>query len=219
MMRIISFLYWLGMFILNKTYRFKFVGLDNVAEARKKEKNVIFIFWHNSTFPLFYIYPILFPKEKATLFTTATSKGRIIAYIGEKFGLDHIDVPMARDFTGGAKGALQMLKAMGAGKDCLIAVDGPKGPIYKIKPGTIYLSQKTGKSIIPVVVSASAKITLGFRWDKYFIPLPFSKVVLAFGKPFKASLKANLATINKECRELEESLHSLTRQAKVKLKS
>lgn len=215
----LAFLYWLVMALLNQTYRFKSIGLEHVGKVKGEEGNAIFAFWHRSTFPLFYYYHTTFPKWKATLFTTNTRRGRVIAYLGQRFNLDHIDVPMAVDFTGGAKGALQMLKAMKSGEDCLIAVDGPRGPIFKIKPGIIYLSQKAGKTIFPVGIGASRKLVFKRRWDKYFIPYPFARVVIAFGEPFKISPQMDLEGINKKCTELEEALHSLTKQAEAEASS
>ena len=205
-MRIIGFLYWLLMLVLNRTYRFKVVGLEQILELKKKEQNVIFVFWHNSSFTLFYIYKVLLKNYEAALFTTNAPQGKILAYIGEKFKLSHVDVPMNMDFAAGAKGALLMLKLIEQGQDAIIAIDGPSGPIYKVKPGALYLSQRSGKAIIPCAVAASSKLTLGYRWDKYFVPLPFAKVILAFGQPVRQPTPA----------ELEEKLRALNKKIQSK---
>lgn len=215
----LAFLYWLFMFLLNKTYRFKVIGGEHVEKIRQKEGNAIFAFWHRSTFPLFYIYHILFPQGRGSVFTTTRWRGQIISYITRRFALSPIPVPTTVDFTGGAKGALQMLRALKEDQDSIIAADGPQGPLYKLKPGIIYLAQKGERPILPVAVAASTKLTLKFRWDKYFIPLPFSKVIIAFGEPFRMPLEMRLKGIHKKCTELEEILHSLTKQAEAEASS
>jgi len=62
--------------------------------------------------------------------------------------------------------------------------DGPRGPVHEFKPGAVMLAQLTGKPILPISVAASH--TWRFRtWDRFELPLPFSRVVIAYGEPVK----------------------------------
>lgn len=67
----------------------------------------------------------------------------------------------------------------------VMAVDGPKGPIYKVKNGALMLSKKTGFPIIPLVARPSNAYCLKNSWNKALIPKPFSKVEILFGKELK----------------------------------
>ena len=80
------------------------------------------------------------------------------------------------------------MKVMEEGYDLLIAVDGPPPPLiyHKAKAGIIYLSRKTRVPIVPIKMNIHKKFIFSKRWDKYEIPIPFSKVEMTFGKPFVA---------------------------------
>lgn len=47
-------------------------------------------------------------------------------------------------------------------------------------------------------------------WDRYMIPLPFSKAVIVFGKPYRLSRETDEKTVKKECEELEKRLNRIT---------
>jgi lysophospholipid acyltransferase (LPLAT)-like uncharacterized protein len=90
-----------------------------------------------------------------------------------------------------------------------ITVDGPRGPRHKVKPGAIILAFRTPAHVIPIrLFPHRAK---KFRsWDRFQLPLPFSKVDIVFGTPYL--LSANELTpgeLERECLELEQRLHAL----------
>jgi len=62
--------------------------------------------------------------------------------------------------------------------------DGPKGPLHEFKPGAVILSQLSGKPILPVSVAASHAFRFP-TWDRFELPLPFSRVVIAYGEPVR----------------------------------
>ena len=65
-----------------------------------------------------------------------------------------------------------------------ITPDGPRGPVHEFKPGAVLLAQVTGKPILPVSVAAATAVR--FRtWDQFELPLPFCRVVIAYGEPVR----------------------------------
>jgi lysophospholipid acyltransferase (LPLAT)-like uncharacterized protein len=107
---------------------------------------------------------------------------------------------------GGSVGLLKLLKVLKEGQTVAITVDGPKGPYGKVKPGIILLAQKSGIPIIPVYVSFDWSIKLN-TWDKFTIPLPFSKAKVRIGHPIWV-LPEDSVEVKRE--ELEEVLSSLS---------
>lgn len=63
-------------------------------------------------------------------------------------------------------------------------VDGPRGPIGQIKPGSIRMAQKSKAGIVPVYFMPS-RIWQARSWDQFIIPKPFSKVTMRFGDIIK----------------------------------
>jgi len=62
-----------------------------------------------------------------------------------------------------------------------ITPDGPKGPRFVFKPGAILLSQMSQRPILPMAFAAS-RATL-IAWDKFVLPWPFCRIVIAVGEP------------------------------------
>jgi lysophospholipid acyltransferase (LPLAT)-like uncharacterized protein len=63
----------------------------------------------------------------------------------------------------------------------VITPDGPRGPRFKFKLGAILLAQMSGRPILPMAYAASHAWLV--KWDKFIIPVPFSRVVVAIGPP------------------------------------
>lgn len=87
-------------------------------------------------------------------------------------------------------------------------VDGPKGPIHKVKSGLLLVSQKVGIRLIPISAIAKNSLTFTKAWDKFKVPLPFSKTVAVYGNPIRIEKEDNLEEkaliIEKELNKLSE---------------
>lgn len=97
-----------------------------------------------------------------------------------------------------------------------ITPDGPKGPVHEFKPGAVMLAQLTGKPILPVSIAASHAIR--FRtWDRFELPLPFSRVVIAYGEPVKMPRGIDASAIERLRGEMAQRLHALQSEARAAL--
>ncbi|MES1196245.1 MAG: hypothetical protein ABUL58_04805, partial [Steroidobacter sp.] len=76
-----------------------------------------------------------------------------------------------------------LFKAIRKGKlSPLITPDGPQGPRFEFKPGALFVAQLSEVPIVPLAFAARpAKV---FKtWDKFILPSPFARIVVAVGKP------------------------------------
>jgi len=71
------------------------------------------------------------------------------------------------------------------GRFCIHLVDGPRGPIGRVKAGAVRIAQKTGACLIPVYFISDGFWQVG-SWDRFMIPKPFSRVILRFDKKIDA---------------------------------
>ncbi len=83
----------------------------------------------------------------------------------------------------GAQALLGLVENLRSGKTIALAVDGPRGPLYEVKPGITYLAGKLNKVIVPVVTSANRFWILEKIWDKYLLPAPFTRALVLYGEP------------------------------------
>jgi hypothetical protein len=97
-----------------------------------------------------------------------------------------------------------------------ITPDGPRGPVHEFKPGAVLLSQLTGKPI--VLVSVAASRTWRFKtWDHFELPLPFSRVVIAYGEPTRVPRVLNADGLARVQVEMAEKLQALNAEARAAL--
>jgi lysophospholipid acyltransferase (LPLAT)-like uncharacterized protein len=97
-----------------------------------------------------------------------------------------------------------------------ITPDGPRGPVHEFKPGAVLLSQLTGKPV--VLVSIAASRTWRFNtWDNFELPLPFSRVVIAYGEPTRVPRVLNADGLARAQVEMAEKLQALNAEARAAL--
>ena len=95
--------------------------------------------------------------------------------------------------------------------------DGPKGPMHEFKPGAVMLAQLTGKPILPVSVAASHAFRFP-TWDRFELPLPFSRVVIAFGEPVKMPRGVDAESLARLQQEMAGRLQALQQEARAALR-
>jgi hypothetical protein len=91
---------------------------------------------------------------------------------------------------GGATGLRNLISlARDEGLDIAFAVDGPRGPLGVAKPGALAAARAVGGVLVPMGVYAAHKITLTKAWDRFQLPLPFSRVRVVLGAPLADGLR------------------------------
>ncbi len=188
-------LLYLSIMLVCKSLRIKIRGENEFYELKKKS-NLLISVWHQSTFVLFFIYR----RHKAYLLVSAKTRGRILGQCAKWLGYKPLPISEEKD-TISATSTLRTIKILKKEGDMIIAVDGPLGPAFEVKPGILYISQKAKAPIVPINFHASLRFSLFWRWDKYIIPLPFSEVKVNAGKAIvpdeKADLKKRLDELGK----------------------
>ena len=62
--------------------------------------------------------------------------------------------------------------------------DGPRGPARKVKSGVYRLAADLDAAILPVGTSSNRPLFLN-SWDRFLVPLPFSRCAVVFGPPIE----------------------------------
>lgn len=137
---------------------------------------VFYAFWHGRQFLL---VPS-FGSWHISIMSDLSWAGEIQTRILSRFGYVVVRGSSKRK---GAQALLSMKKVIKNGAAGGFALDGPSGPIYKSKPGIIFLAQKMGYPIIPLTASADRAWILKKTWCHYLLPKPFAKCYVAMGKP------------------------------------
>ncbi len=176
--RLVGHLLWFGIVMLCKTLRFRIRFANPQAEKDLGDKQFIVALWHNRTLVPCYIYTHLMKSQrKMCMITSASKDGAMLTAVAEDFGMTTVRGSSHRR---GARAFMEAVRAMKAGYCMCMAPDGPKGPMYKSKPGAIRLASVTGVPIIPAALSFKNCWRIK-SWDRYIVPKPFSVVELQWG--------------------------------------
>ena len=96
-----------------------------------------------------------------------------------------------------------------------ITPDGPRGPVWKVKPGAILLSQMSARPIVPMAYAASRASYL--QWDRFVLPWPLSRVAIVIGEPLQVPKGLDAPALERFQVELELRLNSLAARAQANL--
>lgn len=118
----------------------------------------------------------------------------------------------------GALALRDMQGMMKRGYSIVTTADGPRGPIYEIKPGVVVMARIGKVPVIPVACAAENAWFLK-RWDNFMIPKPFSRVVVGVGEPVEIPPSVALDDIEPYRLNVQEAVMSLMRECEHRLKS
>jgi lysophospholipid acyltransferase (LPLAT)-like uncharacterized protein len=160
---------------LGATYRWRVDGLSHYDAIVASGRQPIFAFWHGRILPA-----TLFWKNRGIVVITSQNfDGEWIAGIIRRFGYGTARGSTSR---GGARALVQLKRDLADGRPAAFTVDGPRGPARRAQAGAVWLAGATGHPLLPFHLEARRYWTMR-SWDRTQIPMPFSEVAIAIGKP------------------------------------
>ena len=189
--------YWYTVF-LGWTTRIYWFKSEEGKQLEEKGKGLIYAVWHNQQ--LFLLYP--YRGQKICSLISLSDDGEYIARVLPHFGMKAVRGSTTR---GGARALIKLMNIAQAGYHPMLTPDGPRGPIYQVQPGILFLAKKTGLPIIPVGTALSCKIKVG-SWDKMRVPLPFGSTALTYGKAVYVTEESDMDAVARELKaELDQA--------------
>ena len=160
--------------LVHRTSSIQWRGLEHL-EAVKRSGPFIYAFWHQRQ--VFFTWAQRGAHCK--ILVSRSADGEIIA---QTMRLSRLHSCRGSSSRGAAAAARELLEALNDGFDVAVTCDGPKGPAREVKAGILYLAQKTGLPIVPIANALSRKVEIARAWDRFQVPLPFSRAVVAHGR-------------------------------------
>jgi len=192
------------------------LGLDAAREVVRESKAVLPVYWHRHL--LFGVRGLLELREaglKLGFLISPSVDGTAPAMLVQRVGAHVIRGSSSHTGARALRDYYETIVKQQISP--AIAPDGPRGPINVCKPGAVLLSQMTGKPILPVTFAASRTWRLK-TWDRFEIPLPFSRVVIAFGEPLRVPRATDAAAQSRLLEDLARRLDDLNGAARAALK-
>lgn len=190
-----------------------FTHIKNINEP--KTSPCIYVMWHQNQFCVYGIED----KKHLNIQVSTSLDGEIITHVVKKMGFNAVRGSAAR--RGAVQSTMQMITKLKEGESVAIMVDGPRGPIHKVKNGAIVLAEKTGVPIVPVYWYSPQKNFMSLpSWDKIKMPFGHCNIIDLFGDPIYVKpdvtdeeMKAIATKIENELFALEEKAPKIYKEA------
>jgi len=217
------FFYFIGTPILRgiiwaliRTYRVEaIIGADNIGPFLDGKSVCAPAYWHQHH----VLCSVLVRRWvnrgfKACFLVSGSVDGEIPERVARAWGAEVIRGSANQS---GALALRDMQEMMKRGYSIVTTADGPRGPIYEIKPGVIVMARIGGGPVLPIACAADRAWYMD-RWDNFMIPKPFSRIVLAVGEPYTIPPDVPLDAIEPHRLNVQEAVMSLMRESEDKLR-
>lgn len=162
--------------ILSLTWRVTLIEPDSLKNKMKERKPFILAHWHGDEVVLFQFIG----RYKVGTIVSQSDDGEMMAMMIRLIGGKVSRGSSTRGGIGALKGLLRLSRE---GHPCSFAVDGPKGPIYQVKPGVFEVSRVLKSPIYWSGVSCDRAIHFPKSWNKTYLPKPFAKIKVQWFGP------------------------------------
>ncbi len=171
--RFLGVLVFLAITVWKATLRVSIVGEEHRQAIRAKGKKPLHAIWHQRM-----VGGILAHRGEG--YVTMASKsgdGEIIATFLRYWGFRAARGSSSKD---GDLASTEFLEALKEAPGGALTPDGPRGPARQCKRGILVLADQGNALVLPSSSSSSRPRFLN-SWDRFLLPLPFSRCVVVFG--------------------------------------
>jgi lysophospholipid acyltransferase (LPLAT)-like uncharacterized protein len=207
--RLLAWMVWGLVRGVTLTLRYRWTDRSGLSD-QKNAPPAIYCIWHNRLALCMVAYYDYIKEHNQTpglaALVSASKDGGFLAAILECFKVQPVRGSSSRR---GRQALLELTTWAERGYDVAITPDGPRGPCYVVQDGAAFLAQVTGRPIVPVSFNLDWKIRLR-SWDRFQIPLPFSRCEMIYEKPIHIPRDASDKQREELRRKLEETLRSIS---------
>ncbi|CCK81786.1 MULTISPECIES: lysophospholipid acyltransferase family protein [Desulfobacula] len=168
--------------VYSLTFRLKVINEEKWQHLLKQGKPILLCAWHQQFFSAIRHFKT-YSKFNPGLMISQSRDGELIAGVANRTGWH---TPRGSSSRGGKKAMDAMINHLTTYKLGAHILDGPTGPIGKVKAGVIKIALETNALVVPFYTHAEHAWFFN-SWDRFMLPKPFSKVVLTFGNELQFS--------------------------------
>ncbi|MBC7742767.1 MAG: DUF374 domain-containing protein [Bdellovibrionaceae bacterium] len=173
---ILGFLIWIIYRSLYYTWTIKVLDDEDLASDRRDNNTFILAHFHGDELALVG----LTPQYRIATMTSTSKDGELMNAVLLFMGGRTSRGSSTRGGVSALKGLITLMKS---GWNSSVAVDGPKGPLYEVKPGIFELSRFTKAKIYAGGVFCDRAWHFPKSWNKTYLPKPFAKIQVVWLGP------------------------------------
>src|SRR5215469_10439747 len=188
------------------TGRWTIEGREHLLRLRDEGRPTLAAFWHGRILVMPFAWH---GRTKFHMLISSHADGRIIAGAVSYFGIEWI---AGSSSEGGGAALRAMLRHLKAGDGVGITPDGPDGPAMIAKPGIVAAARLAKAAVLPVSYATRWRRILG-SWDRFHLPLPFSRGIMIYGPPIEIGEASDAAALEAARLRIEQGLNAITAEA------
>lgn len=159
------------------TLRLRLVTHPSLAIA--SDRPWVLAFWHGHQLML-----LRWPRRRPLVALVSRSRDGDLA--ARALAICGVASARGSSSRGGAGGLKDIIRRVRRGFDAAFAVDGPRGPARVVQTEGASRAAALGRAIVvPMAAAARTRVVLARSWDRFEIPLPFSRVCVVLGAPIE----------------------------------
>jgi lysophospholipid acyltransferase (LPLAT)-like uncharacterized protein len=149
---------------------------EDLAVISHQGEPTLFVLWHNRLFLAADVARLYRGGHPLYSLISASKDGAWLAALFSALGLRAVRGSSSRL---GREATSDLLEVLRSGCDVGITPDGPRGPVYEMKPGAFVVARRARTRVVLVGMDFESSWRMA-SWDGFHVPKPFSQVHMRF---------------------------------------
>ena len=204
--------------VLNSTYRVeKVIGANNIDPYIDDGAVCAPAYWHQHHIIIGSTLVRSWIRRgfKACFLVSGSVDGDVPERVARAWGAEVIRGSANQS---GALALRDQQRMMKSGYSIVTTADGPRGPKYEFKAGTVLMARVAGVPMLPIGCAADRAWYLK-RWDDFMIPKPFARIVIAVGEPIPVPREVALDALEPVRENVQAAVMSLMEESEQALQA
>lgn len=164
----------------------------------------VFAFWHGEMLPIWKFFSRKLDKKYAVV--SLSKDGQVLAELLEKWNYSLIRGSSSKN----SKDVLERATELSKNASIFITPDGPRGPARKFKNGAAIIAYRSEAPLYLVRAFVSGKFVFKRSWDKFILPLPFSRIRIVISEKQYIPKELSREEVAEKIVQIEKTINSIS---------
>jgi len=168
--------------LLGASVRQQVLGGEHLDQALASGRSIVFASWHGQTHLLYPLIHGRLDMSKMVMMVVGDARAGVLQRFAKTVGIAAYPVASEDQSMAGARNFLRLAQLLRDGRYSFMTPDGPNGPARVAKEGVAFLAERA--EALVVALGGFGRYCYRIRrWDRYALPLPFSRVFASVRPP------------------------------------
>jgi hypothetical protein len=168
--------------LLGASVRQVVIGGEHLDQALASGRSIVFASWHGQTHLLYPLIHGRLDMSKMVMMVVGDARAGVLQRFAKTVGIAAYPVASEDQSMAGARNFLRLAQLLRDGRYSFMTPDGPNGPARVAKEGVAFLAERA-EALVMALGGFGRYCHRIRRWDRYALPLPFSRVYASVRPP------------------------------------